>query len=189
MEETCGYHSHQYVIDENKPLPIRPQSTISSPHCLDYDKTEQQQEFNQQSRKNPSVTRWSTSLSNVRMPDGNSGPSKCRPTKEIGCLSKLDHPENLKKIIGRLPFGMRLKWRDAVDRIVENEGRDVTIKDVTSFVTARARAGTHPVFGRVVNEGRGKQRETQTSIWSKSKRVCNARRLTSPQQSRIEQTN
>ena len=28
MEETCGYHSHQYVIDENKSLPIPPQSTI-----------------------------------------------------------------------------------------------------------------------------------------------------------------
>ena len=77
--------------------------------------------------------------------------------KEIGCLSKLDHPENLNKIIGRLPFGMILQRCDAVDRIVENEGRDVTIKDVTSFVTARARAATHSVFGRVVNEGRGKQ--------------------------------
>jgi hypothetical protein len=32
--------------------------------------------------------------------------------KEIGSLGKLDHPENLKRVIDRLPFGMRLKWRD-----------------------------------------------------------------------------
>ena len=79
--------------------------------------------------------------------------------KEIDSLSKLDHPENLKRIINRLPFGMRLKWRDAVDRIVQNEGRDVTINDVTEFVTARARAATHPVFGSVVNESKNKQHE------------------------------
>ena len=309
MEETRGYHSHQYVIDENKSLPIPPQSTISSPHLLDYDKTEQQQEFNQQTRKNPSgipsttVPHVPNAISSTTVPlnpgapqwfsnqsswlqqavaqphyqtferlmetqdhqnvalqrlvqqqqqsvmaltlpqptikvftgdpiDYNdfvrgfehlveektlnpsarlyyliqytSGPvqdlmkscltmkndegyiearkllkdrygqgykiaaahaltegspiknedgdalvkfsiqlTSCTNTlKEIGCLSKLDHPENLKKIIGRLPFGMRLKWRDAVDHIVENEGRDITIKDVTSFVTARARAAT-----------------------------------------------
>ena len=77
--------------------------------------------------------------------------------KEIGCLSKLDHPENLRKIVSRLPFGMRLKWRDAVDRIVEKEERDVTIKDITDFVTAKARAASHPLFGKVVNESKGKQ--------------------------------
>jgi hypothetical protein len=60
--------------------------------------------------------------------------------KEIGSLSKLDHPKNLKKIINRLPFGMRFKWRDTVNRIIEKEGRDVTIEDVTEFVTAKARA-------------------------------------------------
>ena len=60
--------------------------------------------------------------------------------KEIGLLGKLDHPENLKRIINRLPFGMKLKWRDAVNRIVEKEERDVTIMDVTEFITAQARA-------------------------------------------------
>ncbi|CAB4034841.1 Hypothetical predicted protein, partial [Paramuricea clavata] len=81
--------------------------------------------------------------------------------KEIGSLSKLDHPENLKKIINRLPFGMRLKWRDTVDRIIEKEGRDVTIEDVTEFVTAKARAATHPIFGKIVNENKGKQEDNK----------------------------
>ena len=81
--------------------------------------------------------------------------------KEIGSLTKLDHPENLKKIINRLPFGMRLKWRDVVDGIVQRERRDVTINDVTEFVTVRARAASHPIFGKVVNENKGKQEGTK----------------------------
>ena len=72
--------------------------------------------------------------------------------KEIGYLNKLDNPDNLKKIIDRLPYSFRLKWRDTVDRIIEREDRDVTVKDITEFVTAKARAATHPVFGKVVNE-------------------------------------
>ena len=88
--------------------------------------------------------------------------TSCTNTKrEIGSLEKLDHPENLRRVINWLPFGMRLKWRHTVDRIIENEARDVTIEDVTKFVTAKARAATHPIFGKVVNENRGKQEESK----------------------------
>ena len=84
--------------------------------------------------------------------------SSCVSTlKEIGYVNKLDNPDNLKKIIDRLPFGIRLKWRDTVDRIIEKENRDVTVKDIMAFVAAKARAATHPIFGKVVNENRGKQ--------------------------------
>ncbi|XP_078357279.1 uncharacterized protein LOC144642164 [Oculina patagonica] len=71
---------------------------------------------------------------------------------DIGYLNKLDNPDNLKKVIERLPYGFRLKWRDTVDRIVEREQRDVTIKDIMDFVVAKARAATHPIFGNVTNE-------------------------------------
>ena len=56
---------------------------------------------------------------------------------------------------------MRLKWRDTVDRIIESEERGVTIEDVTKFVTAKARAATHPIFGKVVNENKGKQEDSK----------------------------
>ena len=84
--------------------------------------------------------------------------SSCVNTlKEIGYVNKLDNPDNLKKIINLLPFGIRLKWRDAVDRIIENENQDVTVKDIMDFVAAKARAATHPIFGKVLNENKGKQ--------------------------------
>ena len=71
--------------------------------------------------------------------------------KEIGSLGKLD-PKNLRGVINRLPFVMRLKWPDTVDHIIESEKRDVTIEDVTKFV---------PIFGKVVNENKGKQEDNK----------------------------
>ena len=76
--------------------------------------------------------------------------TSCTNTLEkIGFLDRLNNSDNLKKIIDRLPYAMRVRWRDHVDRIVEREARDVTIKDVNDFVTAKARATTHPVFGKI----------------------------------------
>ena len=77
--------------------------------------------------------------------------------KEIGYLNKLDNPDNLKNIIDRLPYSMRVKWRDTVDQIVEREARDVTVADIMKFVTAKARAASHPIFGNVSSEGKTKQ--------------------------------
>ena len=47
---------------------------------------------------------------------------------------------------------MRAKWRETVDRIIKRKARDVTIKDINEFVTARARATTHPIFGNIAIE-------------------------------------
>ena len=76
--------------------------------------------------------------------------------EKIGYLDKLNNSENLKKIIDRLPYSMRVKWRDNVDRIIENNARDANIKDINEFVTAKARATTHPVFGNISAESKVK---------------------------------
>ena len=79
--------------------------------------------------------------------------TSCTNTLEkIGYLGKLDNPDNLKKLIERLPYTMRAKWRETVDRIIEREARDVTIKDINEFITARARATTYPIFGNIAIE-------------------------------------
>ena len=71
--------------------------------------------------------------------------------KEIGYLSKLENPDSMRKIIDKLPYGLRLKWRDTVDSIAERGRRDITIADITKFVVDRARAASHPIFGQVAN--------------------------------------
>ena len=79
--------------------------------------------------------------------------TSCQNTlREFRYLNKLDNPDNLKKIVDRLPYALRLKWRNTVDRIIENEGRDVTVQDINKFVTTKARAVTHPVFGKVITD-------------------------------------
>ena len=77
--------------------------------------------------------------------------------RDIGYINKLDNPDNLKKIIDQLPYSIRLKWRDTVHRIIEKEAREVTVRDITDFLTTRARAATHPIFGNLANEYKEKQ--------------------------------
>eukprot|EP00794_Sanderia_malayensis_P013184 gene13184-14532_t len=87
--------------------------------------------------------------------------------KEIGYSNRLDNPDNLKKVIDRLPYGLKLQWRDVVDRIMERENREITVHDITEFVSTKARAATHPIFGKIVNENKFKpvvnQQRRQTS--------------------------
>lgn len=71
----------------------------------------------------------------------------CKNTlKEIGYLSKIENPDTLKTIVNRLPYGLRQRWRDVADNITENVGREITIEDLSDFVTAKARAATHAIF-------------------------------------------
>ena len=49
---------------------------------------------------------------------------------EIGHISKFDNPDNLRRIIERLPFRIGVQWRDEVDRIFQRERRDVNVQDI-----------------------------------------------------------
>ncbi len=68
---------------------------------------------------------------------------------DIGHITKFDNPDNLRKIMERLTFRMRVQWRDEVDRIFQREGRDVNIQDISAFVTNKARVASHPIFGKI----------------------------------------
>ena len=79
--------------------------------------------------------------------------TSCKNTlRAIGYSSKLENPDSLRKIINRLPYGMRRTWRDAVDKITERESREITIDDIAEFVETKARASSHPIFGNLSNE-------------------------------------
>jgi hypothetical protein len=79
--------------------------------------------------------------------------TSCNNTlKEIGYQSKVENPDSLKRIVDRLSYGLRQKWRDVADRITEREEREISIEDITAFVVARARAAAHPIFGNLSGE-------------------------------------
>lgn len=79
--------------------------------------------------------------------------TSCKNTlKEIGYLSKVENPDTLKMIVDRLPYGLKLKWREVADRITETEEREITIEDINDFVTSKARTATHAIFGNVMKD-------------------------------------
>ncbi|XP_033121388.1 uncharacterized protein LOC117120473 [Anneissia japonica] len=86
--------------------------------------------------------------------------------KEIGCSSKLESPENMRKIISKLPFRLRLAWKDSVDRIIQKEKRDVNINDMSEFIADKARATTHPVFGVVEGSNKPKQQGQKGAVYA-----------------------
>jgi hypothetical protein len=54
--------------------------------------------------------------------------------KDIGYLRKIENPESLRKVVNRLPYALRRKWRDVADNITENQEREITIDDISTFV-------------------------------------------------------
>ena len=77
----------------------------------------------------------------------------CKNTlTEIGYLNKLENPDTLRAIVLRLPFGLRQKWRDVADNITETQNHEITIADLSNFVSAKARAATHAVFGDISSQ-------------------------------------
>ena len=85
---------------------------------------------------------------------------------EIGYLNHLENPESLRKIVDRLPYPLRLKWRDVVDTIAHKDGRDPNLHDITNFVEAKSRVTNHPIFGKV----QGDQKPfNQKSNWKQKK--------------------
>ena len=77
--------------------------------------------------------------------------------RQIGYMNRLENPDSLHKIIEKLPFGLRQKWRDIADDITEVRQREITIEDVAVFVEKRARASSHPIFGKISKEMNGKK--------------------------------
>jgi hypothetical protein len=76
--------------------------------------------------------------------------SSCKNSLEaIGYLNKIENPSSMKNIIEKLPFKLQERWRDAADRIINVQGREVTIEDISNFVEERARAVNNPIFGRI----------------------------------------
>ena len=96
--------------------------------------------------------------------------TSCQNTlKEIGCINKLENPDTLQKVVEKLPFGLRQKWRDVADHITEEQNREVTIQDVTNFIDKKARAANHPLFGNLSNNARESTNRNSTTVEAKRK--------------------
>jgi len=78
--------------------------------------------------------------------------TSCKNTlKEIGYVNKLENPDMFRKIIDKLPFGLKQRWREVADNISEEKKREITIEDITEFIDRKARAANHPIFGNLTS--------------------------------------
>ena len=73
-----------------------------------------------------------------------------------GHLTKLEQPDTVRKLVLKLPFNLRLRWRRLVDHIMETETRAVKFSDFADFVDHEARVATNPVFGSIVEDTKTK---------------------------------
>ena len=78
---------------------------------------------------------------------------RCKNAMEgSGHLTKLEQPDTVRKLVLKLPFNLRVRWRRLVDDIMETETRAVRFRDFTEFVDHEARVATNPVFRSIVED-------------------------------------
>ena len=63
--------------------------------------------------------------------------------------SKFDQPDNIQRLVLKLPYSMRERWRRLVDDIMELQKRPVKFDDVITFIDREVRTATNPVFGKI----------------------------------------
>lgn len=96
--------------------------------------------------------------------------TSCQNTlKEIGCINKLENPDTLQKVVEKLPYGLRQRWRDVADHITEEQNREITIQDITNFIDKKARAANHPLFGNLSNNAQETRNRITTTVENKRK--------------------
>ncbi|KAK6188438.1 hypothetical protein SNE40_004611 [Patella caerulea] len=69
--------------------------------------------------------------------------------KDIGYLSQIENPDSLRRIIARLPYDTRKRWRSNVDNIIVKFDREIKLEDIVDFVDRESRIANHPVFGDI----------------------------------------
>lgn len=88
---------------------------------------------------------------------------RCKNAMEgSGHLTKLEQPDTIRKLVLKLPFNMRVRWRRLVDDVMETEARAPMFADFANFVDHEARIATNPVFGRILEDARPKLDRQET---------------------------
>lgn len=80
-------------------------------------------------------------------------------TQEIDEIRILEYPENMKRLVAKLPNFMFDKWRSYVER-KQQEGM-LSFSDLTKFVDQEAKKANDPVYGQMAFESLGVFRSNQ----------------------------
>ena len=64
-------------------------------------------------------------------------------------ISNCDQPGNIQKLVFKLPYSLRERWRRTADDVMEFQARPVEFSDFVAFVNREVRIITNPVFGGI----------------------------------------
>ena len=64
-------------------------------------------------------------------------------------ISNFDQPGNIHKVVFKLPYSLRERWRLTADDVMELQARPVGFSDFVAFVDCEVRIITNPVFGKI----------------------------------------
>lgn len=69
--------------------------------------------------------------------------------EELRYLEELNMPANLKLLCQKLPYKLRVKWREKACEILERTGQRACFPDIVHFIKRQVRILTDPVFGDI----------------------------------------
>ena len=64
-------------------------------------------------------------------------------------LDKFEHPDNIKRLVLKLPYNLRDRWRRKADDIMEVLQAPVRFEDLVDYVNKEARITSNPIFGKI----------------------------------------
>ncbi|CAB4003044.1 Hypothetical predicted protein [Paramuricea clavata] len=77
--------------------------------------------------------------------------------KAIGYLDEINSADNLKRIVQRLPYHLRVKWLDKAQALLE-AGERPRLHHISQFVMAGAKTANNPVFAGILFDERNQNR-------------------------------
>ena len=87
--------------------------------------------------------------------------------QDLNQAHELDHSNNIRTVISKLPYRLRDKWRNKADYLME-DGEVIKFSHVVDFVEVQARIATNPVYGNLSPEREkkftGKPKKTARSF-------------------------
>lgn len=69
--------------------------------------------------------------------------------EDVSQMSSLDHVDNLQKIVAKLPYELRKKWRGVSVHVKRRKDRIANFKDLTEFISEEAEVMQDPIFGKI----------------------------------------
>ena len=87
-----------------------------------------------------------------------------------GASNELNHPKTMKKILDKLPFAIQERWRRAVDKLADQDGRTAMFSDLVNLIEIEARVASNTAYGRQVF---GKREAARPEKRQEAKTRCN----------------